>query len=163
MAIYKDPKKLRKDADKALNKISDFLDSKLTGKIGILGSESSREDDGINNAELGLVHEFGSVKKGIPMRSWLRYPIIHNTGAIIKKISKFKNKIEQDVQDGNGQERLMEKLMGTLESVIQKAFSTAGFGTWKPKEPTKKNKGKTSPLIMTGEFRKSVSWEIEKK
>lgn len=165
MTVYTDPKKLQADAKEALNKIADYFDNSHYVKLGILGQKADRsagdEDEEVTNAELGFIHEFGSVKKNIPIRSWLRMPIIAKTKDIIKAIAKQKKKIEKDAAEGNNPEELYKFLGVAGEEAVQEAFDTGGFGKWEDKKPTKANEGKMSPLIITGEMRRSVSSSVE--
>lgn len=42
-------------------------------KVGLLdGGKNERSGDGLTNVELGIIHEFGAPKVGIPERPWLR-------------------------------------------------------------------------------------------
>ena len=71
-----DEKKLVDELNKAVNKIADYFDGSYSTSIGIIGSKNTRPAEGdIDNAGLGLVHEFGSIIRNIPPRSWLRMPI----------------------------------------------------------------------------------------
>lgn len=164
MTVYTDPKKLQKDLNKELEKIAKYFDGSHHAKLGILGGDSERpaeEGEDITNSELGLVHEFGSVKRNIVMRSWLRMPIMEKAKDIIKAIVKRKREIEKEAVRGEKPTELYNHLGLAGESAVQEAFDTGGFGTWEAKKPTKQNKDKMSPLIMTSQLRKSVSSKVE--
>ena len=163
MTDFNDPKKMEKEIFKKLSKVTDSLSGKYVTKVGVLGDKDTRtSDENIDNAGLGLVHEFGSIEKGIPARSWLRLPILSQVEKIIKSVSKNKKRIEKEVSDGDDKV-IYEILGGACESAIQEAFETHGFGTWKPKKINIDNLEKQSPLIMTGAFRQSISSEVSKK
>ena len=164
MTVYKDPKKFQKEANKAINKIADYMKgSKYKTNVGVIGGEERPSDDGnIDNAGIGLVHEYGSAKKGIPARSWLRMPIIEGVDRIIKAVSKKKKEIEKSVDDEDP--KVLNEVLGiAAEAEIQEAFSTSGYGDWAPKKPTSKNKDKQKPLILSGEFRQSITSQVVKK
>lgn len=164
MTTYTDPKKFEREVNKALNKISDYMkDQKYVANVGVLGSSEKRTNEtSIDNAGLGLVHEFGSVTRNIPPRSWLRFPILKRIKFIIRDIAKKKNEIEKSVNKRDPKE--LARFVGlSCEAQIQEAFSTRGFGTWRAKKPTLENKDKKSPLIMSGEFRQSITSEAVKK
>jgi len=165
VTVYKDPNKLKRDANVAMNKIAEYFDGSQVVKLGMIGgSESGRSDeDGgdATNPELGFIHEFGSITKGIPMRSWLRMPIIHEAKKILKALAKSKSQIEKDAAEGKDPENLY-KLLGEIgKASIQKAFDTGGFGQWPAKKPTKANQGKMSPLIISSQMRKAVDYSVE--
>jgi len=156
----RDDSELQKEFDKVLKKLSKVLNGPYITKIGVLGSSSSRPESDIDNAGLGLVHEFGSLKRNIPPRSWLRMPIINRIKMILQAVSNKQRSIEHAFQIGDDQ-AIFEILGLACESAIQEAFDTNGFGSWQAKKDPKD--GKTSPLIDTGEFRQSVISSVQRK
>jgi len=156
----KDVSELQREFDKVQKKLAYILNGPYFTKIGVLGSSTARPDGTIDNAGLGLVHEFGSIKKNIPARSWLRMPIVQRIKMILKAVSDKQRSIEGafDKED----DKLIFEILGlACESAIQEAFDSNGFGSWAPKKDPKN--GKTSPLIDTGEFRQSVISSVQRK
>ena len=64
--------------DKGLDALIAALKGKLpVARVGVLGNNNARQG-GETNAAIGLDHEFGRPDKNLPMRSWLRVPLIEN-------------------------------------------------------------------------------------
>ena len=60
-------------------------------------------------------------------------------------------------------EQFMQKVGFVAEEVIQEAFSTNGYGQWKPNAPmTIEKKKSNSPLIDTGQLRRSITSKVVK-
>jgi phage gpG-like protein len=132
--------------DKELQKLIKSYSAKMPDiKVGILGEMAAR-DDKLNNAEIGMVHEFGSPSKNIPMRSFLRMPISEKLHGELENVKMGK---------GAGVREMAYVIGSTAVSVIHEAFATAGFGQWD------KAKKKEDPLIDTGQLRESINFEIQ--
>lgn len=153
----------------ALSELVDGIREKLETKVGILlGSKARNTQDGDGakiptNAELGAVHEFGSITRNIPARSWLRMPIEYRSDDIKNSILKKKELITKNIAKGNIK-FLYDQLGLSAEVAIQDSFETSGFGQWKPNNPaTIKGKGSSSPLIDSGQLREAVMYKVVKK
>lgn len=142
------------------------LGKRMVSRVGVLGKSPGREEGQVTNADLGLWHEYGSsaFKVNYPARSWLRMPLQLYMPAIYKEIaaSFFKT-----VLSGAGTADAIYKqkfaLLGKrAEAVIQRAFATGGFGAWAKNAPAtvRAKRGGTSPLIDTGELRKSITSDV---
>ena len=134
-------------------------------KVGILGSTAAREQGGLNNAEIGLIQEFGRVEKPrIPPRSFLRMPLTTHLKDEIEKCKDFKKEnIERAIEAGEA-EILVKKLGALGEKIVLEAFKTSGDGKWEANAAyTVAMKGSSKPLIDTGELRKSITSEVAKK
>lgn len=127
-------------------------------EVGILGNKTNRKGGGMTNADIGFLHEFGTAK--MKRRSFLRMPLLMKTNQIIKDV----------MQAGalrlfaEGKIELILKYLGlACESVILDAFDSAGFGEWDPDKvaTTKRKKGST-PLIDTGQLRRSITSRVVK-
>ena len=127
-------------------------------KVGVLGNEASRGEEGINNAELGAVQEFGSASKNIPPRSFLRAPLEGDKKQIIKALQS--KAVKKAIEEGNAEAAL--ELVGiAAEGVVDEAFATSGGGTWAANKPsTVRKKGSSRPLVDTGELRRSITSEV---
>ena len=146
--------------------LSKALGDKFEIRVGILGSKAARKngDGGITNAEIGFIQEFGSMKNKIPARSFLGMPLSLYLVDFLKKKKSFGDKeIKKAVKEGTLLE--LAKSVGIVaEEVVEEAFASRGFGNWKENKPsTIKRKGSDSPLIDTGELRRSISSEAKKK
>lgn len=133
------------------------LDDKHHVQIGIFGNKASRKKGTATNAELGAIHEYGSISRGIPARSFLRMPVSTQSSQIITEATGGSKALV-----ASGKIVLLLKRLGTAcENAIQRAFATRGFGTWAPDtEATKRRKGSDSPLIDTAQLRRSIASRV---
>lgn len=156
--------RLMDSADKYVVKVGIFGNKNARGAVARSPSGKGHRVKGttvtLTNAELGLVHELGSITRGIPARSFLRMPIALKSKEILK--AAFIGAPEL-LRKGN-----IKAILGNLgkacEVWIQTAFATGGFGNWAPdKTATKNRKGGDSPLIDTGQLRRSVTSKVDEK
>jgi len=136
-------------------------------RVGVLGNKADRFDintstttkDKMSNPYLGLIHEFGSKKKHIPARSFLRMPLTLYLGREVNKVGKefFRVLVLKGAT-----KKALDSLGLIARNIIDRAFTTHGFGSWTPNaESTIKRKGSSAPLIDTAQLRKSVTWRVE--
>ena len=151
---------------KGLKKLTEALGDKYSIKVGIMGEKAQRKNGSTEktNAEIGFQNEFGVLTKHIPARSFLGMPLrLYLAEYLLKKKSFSEKAIQKAVKDG----KLLElaKSVGIVaEEVIQEAFRTRGFGNWAANRPyTIAMKGSDSPLIDTGELRRSITSKAEKR
>lgn len=153
---------------KGLKNLAKALGGQYSIKVGIMGASSQRQngDTGKTNAEIGFINEFGKLTgfPKIPPRSFLRMPLtLYLADYLASKKSFSKQAVDQAVKEGKLLE-LAKKVGIVAEEVIQEAFATRGFGNWAPNAPyTIARKGSDSPLIDTGELRRSITSKAEKK
>lgn len=112
----------------------------------------------IGNAALGAVHEFGSISRGIPMRSFLRMPVINEMPAALQATDRrlwHRILIEKGIRGALG-------LLGAYAlDVIHLAFDTGGFGAWAPLKPrTVRRKKSSTILIDSAQLRQAITAEI---
>lgn len=105
----------------------------LKVQVGIFSDKAARKATGdeegqpLNNAEIGLIHEKGSLSRNIPARSFLMMPLglrfrhrMDKTGA--------DQWLESLVEAGPTQ---TAALIGVeAENTVQQAFETGGWGAW---------------------------------
>lgn len=144
-----------------LSKLQTFvkgLDDKHQVQVGVFGTKSSRKDSStLTNAEIGAIQEFGSFTRGIAPRSFLRMPIHTQTDQILKQVQPGAKEL---IAQGK-MVMLLKRLGIACENVIQAAFASRGFGTWKANAPsTIKRKGSDSPLIDTAQLRRSIASRV---
>ena len=140
-----------------LEKLKKQAKSAYVTRVGILGNSDAR-DDGLSNASIGFKQEFGSITENIPIRSFLRMPLMTHANDILSAMS---SKSAQKRVEKKGFREIFVIAGGKAEAIIQEAFSTRGFGSWKKNAPlTIALKGSDSPLIDTGELRKSITSEV---
>lgn len=134
-------------------------------KVGILGDNIARQEGELNNAEIGFVNEFGKMTgyPKIPARSFIRMPLKTRLNDKIRE-KKSLSGVELEKAMAEGKTEDFSKKVGIVaEEVIQEAFSTNGFGEWAPNAPmTVELKKSSSPLIDTGQLRRSISSKVIK-
>ncbi len=162
-----------------LHNVIRLLDTsgKYVVKVGIFGNKNSRQAAGKfsaslkrrkttkgkaaqTNAEVGFIHEMGSVERGIPQRSFLRMPIAMKSKEIIKATLDGAAEL---IAKGNIR-MLLARLGIACEQQIQLAFGSWGFGKWPANTlTTVLRKGSNSPLIDTAQLRRSIVSKVEEK
>jgi len=126
---------------------------KGTVDVGILSSEGKHEGSSFTVAQVGFMHEFGTVT--IPERSFIR-STISSESRDIKQVARIQYK---KVLDGS---ITTEQGLGVLGAftvgLIQEKFTS---NDWAPNtEKTQARKGSSSPLIDTGQLRQSISFKV---
>lgn len=107
----------------ALNKIKD---NHYSVQIGIFGEKTSRRGGEMTNAEIGLIHEMGSISRNIPRRSFLWDTFILKGKEMEKTMKPF---IETLFKKGNVDQYLKEVGIAG-ENLVRQAFETSGWGAW---------------------------------
>ena len=135
------------------------LSKNLYVDIGVLSGEgrASAGEGDITIAGIGAVHEFGSLDKKIPQRSFIAMPLQAKSQEIENNVGK---KIESLIAEDNI-EGIYELIGIYGEAVIQEAFETGGFGSWAElKESTIERKGSSAILIDTGRLRQAITSKV---
>ena len=144
---------------KGLETLEKELSQDYAVEIGILGSDAFKERDDIHetNAFIGAVHEFGSLERNIPARSFLKMPLETKLPEEIKKGSE--SFVEYAAK---GRLELWYSKLGLkAEKIIDDAFETGGFGTWDElKEKTIRRKKSSKILVDTSQLRSSITSEV---
>ena len=147
----------------------EFSKSYIT-QVGVLGQYNSRstvvttkkgkrvatkEKSQETNASIGLTHEYGSISQGIPQRSFLRMPLWLK---FPQKLATIHKAMMDELEYAKGSIKRFYVNIGILaEQIIQEAFATRGFGTWRENSKiTKIRKRSDSPLIDSGQLRRSI-------
>lgn len=112
-----------------------------------------RKSAGVTNPELAAIHEFGRMDGSIPKRSFLRLPLALKQDEILRRVKSGAN--FRWLSKGQPLPVLRD-LGHACEAIIQEAFASRGYGLWKP---TRRG---GSPLIDTGQLRRSVASKVEK-
>lgn len=134
--------------------------------VGIPQEETTRDEDGITNAELLFIHTNGSPKNNIPARPVIE-PAIKNDQ---ERLTSMMKKASRLALEGDKQEAIRQlKLVGMRGQNISRAWFVNPDNGWAPNSPgvyrRKLAKGSTDPkpLIDTGELRKSITYVVETK
>ncbi|MGH9678182.1 MAG: hypothetical protein ACRD36_13845, partial [Candidatus Acidiferrum sp.] len=115
----------------------------------------------MNNAEIGVIHEFGSEGAHIPPRSFLRMPMEEKRRELMKSFQTATSKAAMD----SGRYREVFRILGVhAEAIVQEAFATGGFGHWPALQPsTIAAKGSSAILIDTKKLRQSITSDVVTK
>ena len=139
-------------------------------QVGIFGNKNARSSKkpsgSLTNAELGARHEFGfTISEGpfkgshVAARSFLRMPIQTHRGEVFALIKKDLFNL---LYDGKV-ELLLKRLGAACEKIIDQAFQTSGWGSWKANSPiTIILKSSEMPLIDTGQLRRAIASRVKK-
>lgn len=163
---------------KGLQQAKEVLEkySKAHVKVGVFGGNHSSNGESL--AKIATEHEFGSITpktfnykgkqikiNGLPTRSWLRMPLKLKKSQLKGKGYEgkefFKQVIIKELE--NGYTGVALKFLGkNAEGIIDDAFATEGFGQWKKNISPEyiELKGSDTPLIDSGELRRSVSSQV---
>jgi hypothetical protein len=127
-----------------------------TGKA----TKPTDEKSDLSNEEIGMIHEFGSPSKRIPVRSFIEMPLTVKRKELEKKIAESPMVRDAMIE---GKVKKAFQLIGVIaEGFIQDAFnSDNGFGHWPSLSPkTIKKKGSSAILIDTAQLRRSIGSEV---
>lgn len=118
--------------------------------VGIQGKEAAAERDGITNAALGAIHEFGAPGAGIPQRSFQRSTIDRER----RKYETAMQKIAVRISDGKSTRSEFEKIGLLAVSDIKRTFNSS-IGLVANAPATIAAKGSSTPLIDIAVLRDS--------
>ncbi len=116
--------------------------------------------EGLTDPELAAKHEFGV---GVPRRSMLRMPLHLHGDRIVKQAQADAASSLKDMAKNpqRAAKRVLDRLGVGAVNLVDDAFASGGFGTWKANAPaTVALKGSDSPLIDKGELRRAVTWRV---
>ena len=133
----------------------------LSVVVGVTAKSNARSDE-LTNADLAMIHEFGSPAHNIPERSFLRKPLINNTEAVANlakiAIGKF---IAGEISAVEALGAIGEE----AKSISKEAIADGITPALKPatiKRRAKLNRRSTKPLIDTGGLLSSITYEVRK-
>lgn len=110
-----------------LKQLYEGLKHKPVIQVGVFQGKAQRRD-GLSNAELASIHEFGSPQHGLPPRSMLRVPLADHAVQIMQP---FRDNAAMLLAI-NGPMKLWTLVGVAAEKVVLQAFDTGGFGKWAP-------------------------------
>jgi phage gpG-like protein len=139
-----------------LDKLLKALKKPPSIKVGILGSNDSRNGKASSNATVGAAHEFGT--STLPQRSFLRVPLSDNLSKALQKAGLLEKKVIAEAVKTGSLIKLLKQIAITAEAVVLDAFDTGGDGKWKPSNMTKKKNQQT--LVETQQLRNSITSEV---
>lgn len=140
-----------------LDKLAKFVEKEMYVKIGVLNNE--KREDGFGAVELAAVHEFGSVSRNIPKRSFLLKTMTNKKDEFEAEIKKNLRKLRKTIKE-NGPENLLNKIGATWVGYVIDTFEVEGPG-WVPLTPsTIKRKGSDKILVDTSTMKRSITHEV---
>lgn len=107
-------------------------DAKYRIQVGIFGDKASRPMDaqqGMTNAEVGFIHEMGSVTRNIPRRSFLLDTFTLHGQELTQELAPV---VQTLFKKGRIDEYLKAASLAAT-NLVDKAFETGGWGAW-PKD-----------------------------
>ncbi|MCS3839394.1 phage gpG-like protein [Pseudomonas sp. JAI111] len=135
--------------------------------VGIPATKAEREegdDEPINNAQLGYIHEYGAPASNIPPRPFLIPGVAHAQD----KINNHLQKAAKAAMDGNAEKVDVELNATGLVAQAGAKFEINNGIFEELKKSTlaaRRKRGRTGvkPLIDTGQLRNSITYVIRKK
>lgn len=132
---------------------------KMRRKMGYTGPNATRAPqagEALTNPQLAAKHEYGV---GVPRRSMLRMPFhLHGDKVLKDAQADARAQLSQMTRNPRAAaKKVLDRVGIAGENLVQEAFETRGFGSWKPNAPeTIALKGSSSPLIDTAQMRRAV-------
>lgn len=137
-----------------LHKLREFLDKKAEVKVGIF-PENNINPLGKSNAEIGLKHETGDPETNLPMRSWLRMPLVLKSEQLLDVAAN-------SLAGGKNPKSVYKAIGDEAVHIVRSAFETGGFGHWRHlADVTIANKGNDEILVEHGYLRDAVKSKVE--
>lgn len=143
--------------------------NKYEAKVGILKDKKHDKDSDFSTAELGAVHEFGSLSGNIPARSFLRLTEQEKGAEMTAFVKGQEDKIIERVIKKDSK-TVLKRLALKWLSFVHECFETEGFGGWEPlddktlaaRERKRFKDGQGGVMILqdTGALERSITYEV---
>ena len=154
----KDAKKNARDFAKTLGAVSKWKASKE-----ILSKGVKSGGFGLTNAAVGAAHEFGSIKRNLPKRSFLREPLVDHLQEKLDAAGAFSAAAQAEVIKEKSLLPWTRKIAILAEEVVKMAFENRGYGKWQDlKEATWDKKTTKDILVETTQLRDSITSDTKK-
>lgn len=127
--------------------------ARLQLTVGVHGANNPDRGDGINQAGIAAVHEFGS--EHVPERSFIRSTLTEKDNYAKPLASVTKKVMKGELGAKEALELVGTKAKGDIQQKIAKGVGPA----LDPK--TIKRKGSSKQLIDTGQLRQSIDYEVK--
>lgn len=149
---------------KVLDTIKTLFENQMPSiRVGVLGAKANRADKE-NNAYIGLIHEFGRLKRTpkIPKRSFLRMPLNEKFPDKLKENESYLKGIFEEGLKNNSLLKVWKTIGQMAVDVIKMAFVTKGYGKWKGNaQSVIDKKGVDSPLVDTTQLQNSITYKVK--
>ena len=117
---------------------------------------------GAGNAAIGAAHEFGSMKNGLPRRSFLRDPLIDHLQKKLETAGAFSQAEQAEVLKVKSLVPWAKKIVIVAEEIVRGAFDSNGYGKWAPLKPgTLARKTTKDTLVETTQLRDSIVSDVK--
>lgn len=115
-----------------INKLARALKKNMTLRVGIIGSQAKAQHKNttLTNAQLGAIHEFGSISQNIPRRSFLWDSLVHELNLNKEEAREFRKYIWLQIFEKGSIENFYKALGSKALLAIEEGFATEGFGEW---------------------------------
>ena len=154
-------KKAQKNARsfaKTLGAVGKWKTSKQILKEGVKSGSF-----GSTNATIGAAHEFGSLKRHLPKRSFLREPLIDHLQESLNAAGVFSEATQAEIIKEKSMVPWTKRIAVLAEDVVKKAFDTGGYGKWpKLSKETLAHKTTKDILVETTQLRDSIISDVKK-
>jgi len=131
------------------------------GLIAGKGGDTSHTDDSTRKmsiADIAAIHEFGSPKRRIPERSFLRSTFEENRNRYVNLLGRL---LRQLAEGKMGVEKLLNVLGLKISTDVRKKITVEGV---KPKNAPATIAAKKSdrPLVDTGQLARAITYAVER-
>jgi len=118
---------------------------------------------GAGNATIGAAHEFGSMARGLPKRSFLREPLQEHLQKKLDAAGAFSQAEQAEILKVKSLVPWAKKMAIMAEEVVKCAFDSNGYGKWAPvTAATAKHKTTKDTLVETTQLRDSIMSDVRK-
>ena len=123
---------------------------------------SYREKSAKTNAFLGMIHHFGAISGHFPARPWLDVPWKTGKRKILADALRgWRTEVKEKIIRSDFGRWFLRGVGFAYEEKLKSLFTA---NNWAPNAPaTIRKKGSSSPLIDTGQLRRSISSEVVSK
>ena len=126
--------------------------------VGVPASSNTIHEGGINMATLAAVHEFGSSKRNIPERSFLRSAIIEGKDKINAEVAKG---VQAYLSQGKQIDLMFYDRIGLLASnLVKDKIHRGPFVRLSDATVARRIKNTDRPVNDTGALRQSITWVV---
>lgn len=143
-----------------------------TAKVGIIGDKNRPHYAEVKagqkapksiptNAEVGAAHEFGAPARGLPQRSFLRWPIQERLQKEMESSGAFDYDTIAAVLKQGSVKPWLTKIAILAEGIVVGAFGTNGYGKWAGWKTPGYQNNTGDILVDTTQLRNSITHEVK--
>ena len=137
---------------------------KIEARVGVLADKNTARSDGPTNVEVAFWNEFGTdatdSHPGIPERPFMRHTADENR----RKVGVLGEGYLKKIIDGSLEPRMaLTRIAMWFAGQIQKTMANSKSWATPNAESTIDAKGSDTPLIDTGQLRRSISHVVQMK